>query len=170
MIATFNERKAQDVLIEAIKLLPEQYYDQIQIDFVGAIDNRFARHLKNIASDFSFVKFKGRIKFDDKNELYRNTDVLICISRDDPFPVVVSEAMSLSIPCIVSCNVGQSKLIQDNFNSFIVSTGNAEELKNKIIYCINNRSNLNKIGKNAREIYLNNASLENFEKEIGKIL
>ena len=62
--------------------------------------------------------FKGEMHFENKYKLYKNTDVLLCTSRDDPMPVVVSEAMSLEIPTLVTSQVEQYSYIEDYINGF----------------------------------------------------
>ena len=170
IIGTMDKRKGQDILIEAIKLLPSEYQAKIRVDFIGQSDNQYAEDIMSKAANLSCVNFKGLIHFEKKNELYKNTDVLICISRDDPFPVVVSEAMLFSIPCIISDHVGQANLIKNGFNGFVIQNENIEELKNKMIWCIDNRNKLYEIGCNSRRIYEEYASIDHFEDEFRKIL
>ncbi len=165
-----DKRKAQDVLINALKLLPEEYKDKIQVDIIGMFEDEFAKNLYNAAATLPFVNFKGKVYFKDKSELYKNTNLFVCPSRDDPFPVVVSEAMSFSIPCIVSDKVGQAFLIKDGYNGFVIKNEDIEGLKNKIIWCVDNKEKLIEIGKNSRTIYENHASIETFEKNLENIL
>jgi glycosyltransferase involved in cell wall biosynthesis len=44
---------------------------------------------------------------------------LICASRDDPMPVVVTEAMMFSKVCICSENTGSANIIQDGNSGFV---------------------------------------------------
>lgn len=170
IIASIDERKAQDVVIDAIFQLPQVYLDKVEFNFIG-IGATFYQKLKEKTKNTKEIKWHGLIK---NKEEYRQklsqTDVLICVSRDDPDPIVVTEACMLGIPCIVSKNVGQCEYINDFENGFIVETENSSALAETIKKIVDNRDLLDKIGENAKEIYQKNYTKEIFDKRLTSIL
>ena len=163
-------RKGQDLLCEAITQLPQEYRDKVVLNFVGEYDNEFAKLLIDKYKTEENINFKGEIYFEDKNEIYKDTDVLFCVSRDDPMPAVVTEAMILKIPALVTSSVGQYDYIEDCVNGFKISSENLEQLQEKIIWIINNKEKLKEIGEKGRQIYLKKFTIEIFEKKLKEIL
>ena len=82
--------------------------------------------------------------------------------------------MSHGKVCIVTKESGISDIIEYGKDGFIVSANDVNDLKQKIEWCILNRSELKKMGTNAKEkakTYSNNRYKENiatFLKELEK--
>ena len=106
-----------------------------------------------------FSKIYGNIKVlepVDHKKLqyyYKNSDMLIVPSRDDPCPVVAVEAMMHFLPVICSDKTGTSYLIKDRKNGFIFENENAEQIAEIITSIIKKPSILKEIGDNGRIIY-----------------
>ena len=84
---------------------------------------------------------------------FSEINVLVCPSRDDPLPTVVTEAMQRGIACIISDQVGQVEYIQNGVNGFIFKSEDIDELTNIMEQLIRNPSSINVIGENSRMIY-----------------
>lgn len=171
MLGSIERRKAHDVVLRAIELLPEKYKNMLSLDISGeSTDSAWYDSLTNSYKHLSNVKWHGFVSVDDKHELLKNADLLLCVSRDDPAPKVVAEAMMMTKACLVSKNVGQCSLISDAENGFVVETDNAVALKEKIIEIINLKDRLVVIGQKAREIYMQNYRFDIFEKNLIEIV
>lgn len=167
MLGSIEQRKAHDIVLNAIELLPDEYKNQIQLDITGeSTDTAWCNSIVDAHKHLCNVKWHGFVSVDKKNELLADADLLLCVSWDDPEPKVVAEAMMMAKPCVVSKNVGQYGLISDSENGFLVETGSPISLKEKIIEIINLKDKLSEIGKQSREIYLQNYTSEIFEKKL----
>lgn len=104
---------------------------------------------------------------DNMNAFYQSLDCLICASRHEAFGRVVSEAMTIGIPVLVTSNVGASEIIEDNVSGFIAQANNNlyENIADKIEEIILKKQNLEPIIKNAKEI-ASNLTWENFANTI----
>lgn len=166
VLGAVEERKAHDVLIEAILDLPKEYSDKVKFNIIGSADKEYAIRLKEKTAEISNIAWYDFIPNVAQSDLFKDTDVLICISRDDPEPIVVSEAFMNQKVCLVSKNVGQKDMITDGVNGFIVETDNPIALKDKIIQIIDMKDELAIIGERSRQIYLENYTLEKFEQNL----
>jgi glycosyltransferase involved in cell wall biosynthesis len=177
LIGAISARKGHDIFIEAIKLLPENLLRKARFDIIGS-DNLeagdFAETVKKSAHGIKQIRFFDVIQ---NQKVYRKLlskiDVLCCPSREDPFPIVVTEAMMFGKTCIVSDRVGQKDLIK-NINgktgNFIFPSENITRLSAIFREIIEDKVNLERIGEESRKIFEKtfdyNLALENFLKII----
>ncbi len=168
-VGTVNDRKAVDIIIEAAIALPKEYSSRISINIVGNMQNNFAKQLRQKAPDI--VKWHDEIKDKTKiRKIYENTDLLICVSRDDPAPLVVTEAAMYGVPSVISENVGSTYLISDNESGFIIPTNDSEALKNVLIKVIDNPNILDDMSVNVRKKYLETSTMDKFEENFINIV
>ncbi len=91
---------------------------------------------------------------------------MICPSRDDPMPVVVTEMLALSKPVICSTNVGQSRYIQDGVNGYVFENDDADGLLAKIKYVVTDPSQSRTVGKKGRLLYEKYFTMDIFRKNL----
>lgn len=157
-------RKGQDILMEAVKMLPYFIRKRCRFYFVGKDSSAMAGRLKKAAGDIPEIIFTGTVG--DVNEYLSRADVLICPSREDPMPAVCAEAMMQGLPCIVSDVAGTAAYIKEKENGLIFQSENVEELAGQIIWCIDNKQKLTSMGKESRKIYEEKFSMDIFEKHL----
>ncbi len=168
-IGAVNERKAPDIFVEAVELLPESYRKRAVFNLVGELKSDFAKNLRK--KSHKYVNWFGCIK--DKSEInriYDDTDLLVVVSRDDTAPLVVAEAASRGVPSVISRNVGSTYLIEDGVSGFIIPTGDVEALKDIFIKVIDSPEILDEMRDNVRKKYLETSTLEIFEKNFMHIV
>ena len=91
-------------------------------------------------------------------------------SIDDPMPVVATENFMLGNICLCSKNTGTATFIQDKKNGFVFESENIDELKEKIMYILDNLDELDQVKKNGEKIYKEYFEMDIFEKNILKIV
>lgn len=72
----------------------------------------------------------------DMTNFYNETDILVVPSLNEAFGLVTIEAMSYSIPCLVSSNAGSSEIINSN-NGVIFNRKSFYDFIKKLNYFIN---------------------------------
>lgn len=156
MIGAIDPRKAQDILVEAIEMLPEDYMHKFKFVIIGKMtceDQAFINIIENARTVIHQIEWIEELSQEELDVYCENIDVLICASRDDPMPVVVTQAMMHEKACIVSDEVGQAELITNKENGLIFKSENRQALKETLMWVADHRDCLAIMGKNARKIY-----------------
>lgn len=155
--------KAQDIFIEAIRLLSPQIKKKAHFWIIGAIGNdNYSDKIKNFVLEDSSIKLWGELSRSRIHEMYKEIDVLVCPSREDSLPIVVTEGMMYGKICIVSDKIGTTKYIVNGENGFICKTENPLEFSKKMEWIIRNYEKLTSICVGARRTYEKYFSMESF--------
>jgi len=165
-IGCIEERKGQDILLQAICLLSKEMREKVVFYLIGNDTSLLAEQIRERVKDMPEIVMTGVVGRREIHKILEDADVMICPSREDPMPTVAAEAMSHNVPCIVSNVTGTAAYIQEKQNGFIFKSENASELAEKIKWCIENRRYLVEIGKRARDIYETVFSMNRFEEEV----
>lgn len=152
-IGSITVRKQLDILVKAIKKIPEaklkviyqykdeQYYENI-IKYI--IEKQFQERVLFLG----FRDKKGMIK-----ELQK-ASLLILPSRYESFGMVLAEAMSIGIPVIGTRIAGIPHLIEEEKTGFLINVGDVKDLTNKINLLIHDKQKVQNMGRDARNVAL----------------
>lgn len=166
VIGFIEYHKGQDVLINAIKNIDEKKIKKCDFLLVGRDNSLYAQDLHKMMEGMDNVKFAGVVDRTRIHRMLEDADVLICPSREDSMPTVCAEAMMHGVPCIVSDATGTARYIEDEFNGFVFTSENVDELSAKICWCIENEDKLKEMGEKAYEIYDKYFSMKAFESNL----
>lgn len=166
IVGSIDERKAQDLVFKAIKKI-EGALNDTEFIFIGgrSFGNTYEK-LSEVVKGYSNIKLLPPVPRDELMRIYKDADCLICPSRDDPMPVVVTEMMMLSKAVICSTNVGQSRYITNGVDGYVFENNNADELAKIIKHIIENKDELGSIGHNGRKIYEKEFSMDIFRMNL----
>jgi glycosyltransferase involved in cell wall biosynthesis len=172
LVGTQEERKGYDILIQAIRRLPLEKLKSCLFIFVGRacyvpIKRELAKICKEYPQNVQFIK---ELERKGLQMLYDRMDCLICPSRDDPMPVVVSEAMLMSKIIICSENTGSAELLEAMDAGLIYRKNSPQELAALIEYVLENRHNLSQMREKARKTYERYFSQEAFNASVKGVL
>ncbi len=169
-IGYIESRKGQDILIQAIRMLPEEDRKKAEFYLVGQDSSLMAQQLKEETADWDNIFFTGTVDREEIHRLLAKGDVLICPSREDPMPTVAAEAMMHSLPCILSDAAGTAAYIDNGNDGLIFQSGNASKLAERISWCIGHYDSLPSMGEAARGVYEARFSSDVFERELMKLI
>lgn len=131
----------------------------IKYIFVGKKNDNEAKDLPNCI-------FAGEIPHSEIPCWMNSADVLVLPSYSEGLPTVVAEALSCSVPAIVSDVGGCSEVVKDGKTGFLIEVGNAAQLMDKILYLFANEEQTNNMGREGRKDIVERYDLE---VEIGRI-
>lgn len=154
--AAYTYIKGQDILLEAIATLPEEYRRKSQFIFAGyhlPKQEEYYRICKEMSEKLSNVVFSDALDRDDVYRLYNECDCVVAPSRVDSTPTTIVEAMMFEKICLVSSGAGISEVMQDCQNGFVFENQNVEELVKRLYLIISDRDALSSISINGRKIY-----------------
>lgn len=166
-------RKGQQILLNAIELLPSDYLSKCKFIFIGDISSEYdidgkktKAKLISVSKAINNIKYIPSVSREDLFEIYQTIDVLVLPSIDDPMPVVATEALMLKKVVLCSDATGTSYYLKDKKNGFIFESNNASALCDKIKYIIDHRDELKTIGAEGRKVYEHHFEMGIFEKNL----
>ncbi len=151
-IGTFEERKGQIVLLEAMKHLKTGALSNAHLVLVGEGPDKsmLKEKVKELdLSDYvSFFEFTRQPVY-----IYERIDILVLPSLyKEGLPNVLLEAMSMKTPVISSQMAGVGEVVKSGETGFMVKPGNRSDLSEAIIKLCSNDVLLNQIGENGRSL------------------
>ncbi|MDE5696548.1 MAG: glycosyltransferase family 4 protein [Lachnospiraceae bacterium] len=169
-IGFLEPRKGQDILLQAIRKLPDHIRRSSEFYIVGHNATLFGEQICSEIPDTDGIVVTGSVGRETLHELLRSSDVLICPSRQDPMPTVAAEAMMHSVPCIVSDATGTAAYIHDGEEGFIFPSEDVQALADRIEWCVTNEEELESMGKKARKLYEKHFSMPAFVKSFMEVV
>lgn len=169
-IGFLEDIKGQDILVQAILMLPESIRNRCEFNIVGFDKTLFGERIHKESAEISEVRIIGSVGRKEIHSLFRKSDVLVCPSRQDSMPTVAAEAMMHSVPCIVSDATGTAGYIHDGEDGFIFPNEDAQVLARKIAWCTENKERLGGMGHKARELYEKHFSMQIFETRLMEVV
>ena len=120
-VGAFEMRKGQDILVEAIRLLPDELRAKAAFLFVGkGADKRLLTQVQQLCADYPRnVFYAKRLSRDEIKSLMQQCACTVCSSRDDPMPTFVTEGLIFGKPGIVSEHTGTAGLITEGVDGFV---------------------------------------------------
>ncbi len=171
LIAYFEMRKAQDVFITAIEKLPLSLREKAEFIMVGDSSiSRYGMELSKKKEHIPQLILLGEVSQTELKNVFDEIDVLVCPSRDDPMPIVVTQAMQHGIPCVVSNQVGQAEYINHMENGIVVEAGNADALAEAMRYCMENPEKILLMGEASKRIFQENFSENRMREKLRDII
>lgn len=173
IVGVHEERKAQDILIQAIRMLPAEHRRKCLFVFVGKpffapIDQMIQEALLDYPLSVQCIEELSR---DAITSLYAQIDCLICTSKDDPMPIVVTEAMLMRKAVICSENTGSADILEQVNGGLIFHNNDPAELMNCIEFVrMNKGPNLRDMCERARSAYELYFTQEVFDQNIAGIV
>ncbi|MBI4825100.1 MAG: glycosyltransferase family 4 protein [Nitrospirae bacterium] len=129
-----------------LKAFRELQMKNAELCLIGGVLNDIKPLLAQYEGHFKSITF---IK---KNELYKyysQGSVFVMPSLEEGLAKVIVEAMACGLPVIATENTGAEDIFQHGREGFIIQAGDAEALKEKILYMYNNHVACREMGQAA---------------------
>ena len=147
-LASFGSAKGQDVLAEAIRLLPESVRKQCSFSMYGGIlqqEPDFKDRVETILSGVEEASVHPAVSHEEAVKLMEDCDFCVIPSREEPFSAVAVDGMVLHKPSILTEVCGVTAWPKDAKNALFCPADNPEALSLRI--------------REAAELYLNRPDL-----------
>lgn len=159
--------KGQDFLVKALYEKGQELLDKIEVLIIGSVDEDQKRSLEKLKC----VKCFGEISHSILLKLYSNIDVVLSVSRNDTMPVVLIEGLMNRKLCLMSNAVGVADYIDDYENGLTFESENADDLIDKLNWCVDNRHNkFEYIRSKGYDLYKRVFSLDIFERKMKQLI
>lgn len=131
----FDKKKNLSLVIQAMPLLLEKYPDLVlDVAGSGSVDEENTIHkLVESLCLSGRIKFHGWMENSEMLEILSGARLLVLPSENENFGIVVAEALSTGLPCVVSEFVGTSDIILKHQAGEVISQLNAISVANAIL-------------------------------------
>ena len=172
ILGTLCLRKAQDIVIEALPLIPHEIMEKIEIRFVGSSrDANIQKMISEAQAKYENVRVHGEMPLTELLcMMKKEMDILLCPSRDDPMPIVATEAMRMKKIVIMSPNTGTASLIEDGVNGYVLGSVTPEAVRDAVVKAYMQRSSGKILGENAKRVYEENFTTEIFKENVNRMI
>lgn len=166
-VGSYYYRKGMDIFLSYIDSLPKELKTQCRFVIVGKNGDTVEFDKEQLERNPE-LEILGELSHEETLQQILNCDVLVCLSRDDPLPTVITEATIYGKAVMCSENVGQYSLIKDQDTGFKVSS--KEDFISSVEYIINHKDELSKISEKFKKQYLPLVDYKNFKENVSKLI
>lgn len=171
MIGTLSELKGQDVFIDAIHQLSACDREKAVFFVIGTGNEKEEKKLRERCINDSDIIFTGELTQKEIDKVYSDLFLLICPSRCDSMPIVVTQAAQYSVPCILSDQVGHMVFLNEYKFAKVFESEKSEQLSNIMAEFINMpQEEVNEYSLKARKLYDNVFSERQMQNEIDRLI
>lgn len=160
----FCFRKGAEYLLRAVRILCEQSVIPFEMDVVGSYDKRMVEQFN--ASSLP-VKFHGPIPQDDLKNFLSQSDIYVFPSLAEGCACSGMEAMAAGL-CVVGTHESGFP-IEDGVNGYIVPGKDAQAIADKILFLMNNPSEIDRLGIAAAELIRTKYTWEQYAENVKRI-
>ncbi|MCH6255293.1 glycosyltransferase [Puniceicoccaceae bacterium K14] len=168
------ESKGVTNILEAAVILKEKGL-RFSVDIAGEFaEETYEVFSKKFVADNNLegiVSFLGLIRGDDKWERFKNCHIFCfpTFYENEAFPVVLLEALSFSMPIVVTDWRGCPDIVTEE-NGFIVKTQNPSLIADALIKLMSNNEKLSQFAQNNRQRFLEFYTTERYYENIDNAL
>jgi glycosyltransferase involved in cell wall biosynthesis len=171
IVANLQERKGHLDFIEMASILVEKglsaEFHIIGGDILASPRQPLLVEKVNALGLAAFFTFHGQVQ--NVLPLLHSLDILVCASHEEAFPISILEAMSVGLP-IVATNVnGIPEAIEHNESGLLVAPFSPEQLASAVERLMQNPSEMQRLGSNARERVVQHFSKGAFNHKLSNI-
>lgn len=174
-VGKFEERKHHLMLLEILYELLPRY--PLCLTLVGEVSTPYHRQYYQKIQDYisthhleSFVTCHTNCKPDRMSEFYCAADLFVLPSTGEFASVSQLEAMSYSLPVIVSDTNGTSCYVENGINGYLFKNKNQNDLKEKILKIITDKTSIPQMGACSYRLVKEKYSFSNYQKKIEQLI
>ncbi|HZU76417.1 MAG TPA: glycosyltransferase family 4 protein [Dehalococcoidia bacterium] len=137
LVGRFIPYKGHADLIEALALLPERL--DVHVVFVGKLESGPDDYVARLREQAAGLGLRSRIHFAgyrDPRAIYPDLDVLAVPSWEEPFGLVVAEALAMRVPVVAYRSGGIPEIVRNSVDGLLVTPRAVDELAAALTHLI----------------------------------
>ncbi|MCU0567966.1 MAG: glycosyltransferase [Oculatellaceae cyanobacterium Prado106] len=152
-------RKGGDLLVAALKALPESVRSEVALITMGKDEL--------LLEEFDIPSFNFGFVTDDrvKAMMFSAADLFIFPTRADNLPLILEESMACGTPLISFKVGGVPDLVRPGVTGYLAEPENVEDLRDGIVKLLQDDELRQSISRQCREIAVKEYSLERFSQD-----
>lgn len=154
--ARLEAEKNIDVLIQAFKIIVDAGTDATLV-IMGEGSQRMdlLQHVNGLQLTESVTLAGFRT---DVHSVIAASDAFVLPAANEPFGLVLLEAMSLGVPTIAASSGGPLEIIDDGITGFLFCPNNAEKLAIQLLNVLNDPNDCESLRKRGKQVVINEFS------------
>lgn len=162
-IGSIEQRKGQIFLAQAIQKLSPAVLEKVEFFLIGrTLDSGYRRSLDSLVRHSSNIHLLGELPREEALAWLASADIFVLSSMDEVLPVTVLEAMHYGKPIIATNVGGVGEIISHDVSGLLVSYGDVSGLSQAIARLCTEESSRERLGKQARDIFIQRFTQEQF--------
>ena len=152
-IGTVCERKGQIDLVKAVADMRAESLKRCKFAIVGDRDSEYSRRMHRLANKLQEGRRHCLQIIPETGEIgmyYSASDIFVCSSRLESYPLVIQEAMYFQLPIITTPVFGISEQVGDEVSALFYSQGDIKKLTRHIEKLLRCNDLCKSLGQNAR--------------------
>lgn len=159
-LGRINEKKGIELLLESfVNVLNKQ--KNIFLVLAGSGTKEYEKTIKKLVAKLKLEKnliFTGLVTENEKLELLESASVFILTSHSDVHPIAVQDALTMSLPVIITEACDYPEV--EEYNAGKIVTEEINEITNAILEIVVDKEKLEEMSKNARKLILERFQLK----------
>jgi glycosyltransferase involved in cell wall biosynthesis/GT2 family glycosyltransferase len=151
-VGSIEPRKGQDILLDALAILPDGIRKEIACTFIGrTLDPAYADKLARTIRKrrLQDVYFEGELSSPQVRAHLETCEVFVLPSRSEALPRALLEAMALG-KAVIAASVGSIPEVLEGGSGLSFPAGDAKALAHQIASLYGDRSAIDRLGEQAR--------------------
>jgi GT2 family glycosyltransferase/glycosyltransferase involved in cell wall biosynthesis len=171
LLGTIEHRKGQQVLLEALRKLPEDVLRNTRFRIVGRPhDSAITSEIEEAAKNSAHLTYGDGVSADEALALIRDTDVMLSCSWDETGPLILMEALALG-KAILSTSLGAvAEKLSPEEDGLFFRPGDAVALAAAIERLVREPALRDRLGRNARIGYERHFTFDRFGEGFVELL
>lgn len=174
-VGKYEERKHQLMLLQILNNLLLQY--PLHLTLVGEMSTEYHQnYFQKIQAYISEYHLEGKVTCytncnpADMENFYRAADLFLLPSTGEFASISQLEAMSYSLPVVVSDTNGSACYIEDQKNGFLFRDNDAQDLEKKLEKLLSNTQAITEMGAYSYQLVTQKYSFRNYQENIEKLI
>lgn len=176
-LGMYCANKGQDILAEAIRMLPESVLSQCEFHMYGGavvLEPDFRSQVRQALKDIPHAHVHDAILHEEAMRVMEESDFCIISSRVEPVSAVTVEAMIRRKPCILTDVCGIAWYLKDGESAYFCPSEDAKALSDRICKAVEDyrthAEDYRAMGNAARAVYEQIFSPDIFRKSVLQLL
>ncbi|PRY88363.1 glycosyltransferase [Mongoliibacter ruber] len=166
-LSRIHQKKGIELLIDSWKNIDEKLKKDWVIKIVGNGEKEYINSLNKKLSNFKMndqIEILGPMFDNDKDEMFKSSDLFILPTYSENFGIVIIEAMAYGLPVITTKGTPWSEL--ETYNAGWWVDTNIESIEKALVQAMtSNHSSLLKMGKNGRDLVEKKYAINNIRSK-----
>lgn len=155
------KRKNYEYFVRALAELPKNINGIILSD--GPEKENLLKLAKKIGVENRLI-MPGFVSDKEKFQYLYNSDIYVLSSLHEGFGIVIQEAMQVGLPIVATNNGGQTDLVKDRENGFLIRTRDYKAIADKVEKLLKNKELIEKISNKNKKL-INNFSIKKIARQ-----